>query len=211
MDCSAWRVKDRIRSIAGLDITAVVLTPPFYFGGSNAQLLDFFTDVADFSEYPVYLYDLPGATKIKITFDMVKALEAHKNIAGIKSGDIVLVRQITQQFPEFEALYSNLDAFDVAMAYGIDKVLDGMFGATPKNGNAFAKACAAGDYKTAAEKLNNIIYLRDVFAKHSIFPSFTDAMNALGFEGDFGPDFCGNTDEAGRLDVIEALKKIGEL
>ena len=211
MDCSSWRVKDRIKAIENLDITAVVLTPPFYFGGNNDQLLKFFTDVADYSPYPVYLYDLPGATKIKITFDMVSALAKHSNIKGIKSGDIVLLRQIMQQIPDFEALYSNLDAFDVAMSYGVTKVLDGMFSCTPKNGKAFVDACAKGDFATAADKLNKIIHLRDTFVKYSVFPAFTAAMNALGFNGNFAPDFCGEVTAAAADEIVAELKNIGEI
>ena len=211
MDCSAWRVKDRIKSISGLNITGVVLTPPFYFGGTNEQLINFFTDVADYSEYPVFLYDLPGATKIKITYDMVDVLAKHKNVKGIKTADSVLIRKLMHTYPEFETLYSNLDAFDLTIPYGINKVLDGMFCCTPKNGKAFVDACASGDYKSAAESLNRIIHLRDTFAKHSIFPSFTAAMNALGFDGEFGPDFCGNVSEAAAMEIVNELKMINEL
>jgi hypothetical protein len=86
-----------------------------------------------------------------------------------------------------------------------------MFSCTPMNGIAFINACKAANYSEAAKSLNNIISLRDTFAKYSIFPSFSAAMNELGFEGEFGPDFCGNVNDQARIAIRDELCSIGEL
>lgn len=132
MDNSVFRVRERFEMLKGLNFDGVVLTTPFYSTTSMKNLIQFFKEAADVFPRPLYLYDLPGVTKQKITFDMVKELMKHPNIKGIKTADTVMIRQIHLEFPDFECLYSNLDIFDVACAFGIPRVLDGMFTCVPK-------------------------------------------------------------------------------
>ena len=90
MDNSAQRVIERIERVKDCPFTAAVVTTPFYFANCEAVHCDFFEMIADKSDKPIFLYDLPGVTKCKITFDMVKRLAKHENIKGIKSGDMAL-------------------------------------------------------------------------------------------------------------------------
>ena len=122
MDNSVYRVKERIEMLSGLEFNGLVLTTPFYGISSEKQLIEFFKECADISPKPLYLYDLPGVTKQKITYNMIEELSKHPNIKGIKTGDIVLARQIHMNYPDFELLFSNLDIFDVAGAFGLPRV-----------------------------------------------------------------------------------------
>ena len=153
MDNSVWRVKERLNLLRGLKLDGVVLTTPFYTIASNNELEKFFSDISDATEHPLYLYDLPTVTKIKITFPLVEALIKKGKVKGIKTGDIVLARQLYFAYPEFEVLYSNIDCFDVAMSFGINKVLDGMFSCTPKNAKKFIDCYFAGDIAGAGKYL----------------------------------------------------------
>lgn len=211
MDNSVARVKDRINAIKDYDFDAVVLTTPFYFATGEDTLIKFFEDIADYSSVPVFLYDLPGVTKQKITYSMVESLASHKNILGIKTGDMVLARQIKRADLDFEVLFSNIDCFDIAVSYGIDKVLDGMFSCCPTNGKKFAEAVNNGDLCSVTKHLDNILYLRDEFIKYVIFPSFTAAMNLLGMDGSFSPDYMYPIADENISKIKEALKKIGEI
>lgn len=211
MDNSVYRVKERCESLKGLQFDGLVLTTPFYSTNSTSQLLTFFKGCADVSPKPVYLYDLPVATGQKITFDMVEELMQHPNIRGIKTGDIVLAKQLHLAHPEFDVLFSNLDIFDVACAYGLPRVLDGMFCCTPKNAAAFNACFNAGDHMGATKYLANILKLRDAMVPNRIWPGFTMAMNLLGLEGEYG---WGLNDAPlpGELETITSLmKEIGEL
>ena len=192
MDNSTWRVKDRLDMIKGLNIDGIVLTTPYYATATDPELFRFFSSIADYSEYPVFLYDLAVVTKVKINFPLVDKLIKAGKIAGIKTGDIVLARQLALAYPDFEVLYSNIDAFDVALSFnGINKVLDGMFSCTPKNAKKFVEAYKAGDIKTAGVYLNNILQFRDQLLGYpgsALLYIFTIAMNLLGMDGMFCAD-----------------------
>ena len=209
MDNSIYRLKERFEMLKDLVFDGVVLTTPFYSTTSEDNLVKFFTDAADIAPKPIYLYDLPVVTKQKITFSMVKKLSKHPNINGIKTGDIVLARQIKLHLPEFSVFFSNIDIFDVACAFGLPVVLDGMFTVTPKNSKLFGDCYAKGDVENAGKYLDNIVDFRNFLLPGGLWPSYTAAMNILGFDGCYGHgyDTC-----AADVDSVKAfLTEIGEL
>lgn len=212
MDNSVFRVKERFAALEGLNFDGVVLTTPFYGTDSTARLIQFFKECADAAPKPVYLYDLPGVTKQKITYPMMVELAKHPNIKGIKTGDIVLARLLYLYQPQVEVLFSNLDIFDVAGAFGLPGVLDGMFTCVPANAAAFQKCYAEGDMAGAGKYLAAIIGLRDLFLENGIWPGYTIAMNLLGLDGNYGYGYLQHTPAAGEVErVKQRLIEIGEL
>ena len=216
MDNSEWRVKDRLAQIPGLNIDGIVLTTPYYSTATEPELFKFFSDIADASEYPIYLYDLPTVTKVKITFSLVDKLIKAGKIAGIKSGDIVLARQLSYAYPDFDVMFSNINIFDIALASGkVNKVLDGMFACTPKNAKKFVEAYKAGDMDAAGVYLNNILKFRDEallgYPGSALLYVFSVAMNLLGMDG----IFCSDHKYVPRPEIYDKVKaqleEIGEL
>lgn len=192
-DNSIGRVKDRIALLNGLDIDGIVSTAPFYYPVSQEDLETFFTALAAASPYPLYLYDLSVVTQTKITANTAARLMAVPNIAGIKTGDLTTARVLDRLKPDinprFSVMFSGLDLFDTAYRYGIRENLDGMFSCTAAIASRMYKALAAGDNAAAGICLDEILLLRDTFVEVGVFPAFTHAMNLLGFEGAFHPDY----------------------
>jgi len=211
MDNSAARVADRIRSLHGLDLTGVVATAPFFCACTGKDLTNFFTVIADNSEFPLYLYDQPGITNVKITTDHIAALAEHPNIKGIKTADINLVRFIKDRFPEFQILFSWSDNYGAAASFGVDKFLEGMFACTPRNAKKVADGFNAGRTEEAIRHLKNILELRDLFIQYRVNPSLTVCLNEMGIDGIFHPDYhCGVPAEHREV-LIAKLREIGEV
>lgn len=212
MDNSVFRVKERIDALEGIDYDGIVLTTPFYHMDSFKDLVNYFNEIANYSKKPLYLYDLPGVTKQKITFALVKEIAKNKNIKGIKSGDPVLGRLIKLHLPEIDFFFSNLDIFDMGISFGVDKVLDGMFTCMPKTSKAFANAIESGDSAKITEELNKIIALRDQFLKNGIWPGYTIAMNLIGCDGNYGPGYQKEAPLPNEYEEVKAfMEKIGEI
>ena len=74
MDISLARVKQRIAPLEEMDIDGLVFTAPYYHSCSNDQLLNFFKGVASHTKHDILLYDLPGVTQSKITYEIVVEL-----------------------------------------------------------------------------------------------------------------------------------------
>lgn len=73
---------------AGAD--ALLIVTPYYSKPSQAGLINHFTAVADATDLPVILYDIPGRSGIPIHADTIRALAAHPHIKGMKEakGDL---------------------------------------------------------------------------------------------------------------------------
>lgn len=214
MDNSIVRAKARVASMEHLDITAFVLTTPYYEVDTAEQVMKYFRSVAAATKHKVMLYDLPGVTNFKITYDMVCQLKKDiPNLLGIKSGDMVLLRKIrlNPELQDLKTFFSNLDLFDIAFPWGIGSVLDGMFTCTPVNSQKLVEAMRAGDKAAAAQALNNIIYLRDSFCGWDLWPAYSAAMNLLGFEGVHAPDWITPISEETKQELIATMRAIGEL
>ncbi len=215
MDCSISRAKERLAAMEDLDVAAFVFTAPYYSPSNAPQMLNYFKSVAAATKHPVMLYDLPSVTQSKITYEMVMTLIREvPNLIGIKSNDMKMFRKLklNPEVPkDFIMVYSGLDTFDIAYKWGIDKCLDGMMGCTPTNTCKLFTALAEGDYDAAAIYLDNIVSLRDFFAAHDLWPCFSTAMNMLGCEGNFAPDYILPIKEEYIPLVRAEMVRIGEL
>ena len=215
MDTSIARATDRMSAMEGMDIAGFVFTAPYYSACSRDQMMNFFKEVAATTRHQILLYDLPGVTQCKITYDMVlELLRDVPNFAGIKSADLQMFRKLTlnPDVPkDFIMVYSGLDTFDIAYKWGVDKCLDGMCSCTPVNTGKMFKAMEQGDYQTAAECLNKIVALRDAFLGWDLWPAYTTTMNLLGYEGYHCPDYCSPIKPEYVPEIEKMLKEIGEL
>lgn len=215
MDCSIGRAKERLEAMEELDVAAFVLTTPYYYASTREQMIRYFKAVCAATKHKVLLYDLAVVTQSKITYDMVlELIRDVPNLAGIKSTDLQMFRKLklNPDVPEdFIMVYSGLDTFDIAYKWGLDKCLDGMLSCTPKNTNRLFTALDAGDSAGAAAALNNIVELRDFFAAHDLWPSFSTAMNLLGYAGNFTPDYVPPLKDSYEAEIRRELEKLGEL
>lgn len=215
MDTSVARIKRRIADLEKLDITGLVFTSSFYEALEPSQIVHFFKKVAALTKHNILIYDLPSVTQAKIQYNHVlELIKTVPNFIGIKSADTVMFRKLklNPDVPkDFLCIYSGLDMFDIAYKWGIDILLDGMLACTPNNAKKFIEAMNNDDYVTAAKHLDNIVALRDLFIDNDLWPSFTVAMNLLGYEGDFAPDFNFDYTEKAVSAVKAEMIRIGEL
>lgn len=215
-DVCIERVRDRYRALGDLKgIDGIVSTVPYYSAVNQEEIFTFYNEIANFSACPVYLYDLPVVTKSPTAAATVKKLWCNSNIKGIKSGNLVLHRTLlrSEERPaDFVQMYSDLDSFDIAYGYGIDKNLDGMFSCTPATAKRMYDALAKGDRQTASAALDQILALRDYFvATGTLMLTYSHAMNLLGCEGNFGMDYQREPTDEQKQTVKAMLKDMGEL
>ena len=214
MDNSIKRAKARIASMEHLDVTAFVLTTPYYEVDTAQQVMKYFREVAKSTRHNIMLYDLAVVTNFKITYEMVCQLKKDiPNLIGIKSGDLTMQRKIrlTPELADLKTFFSNLDVFDIAFPWGIGNVLDGMFTCTPVNSRKLIEAMHAGDQTGAAEALNNILAFRDKLLGWDLWPAYSAAMNLLGWEGLHAPDWVTPSSPEVIVLVKAEMERIGEL
>lgn len=96
------------RTAEGAD--AFLIAPPPYIKPSSGDLIKHFTLLADQSQKPIILYNIPSRTGASISYDALKVLSLHKNIIGIKEASLdfdEIVKKATLVGNNFSLLCGN--------------------------------------------------------------------------------------------------------
>lgn len=94
----------KIKEIDLTDITAFLITSPFYNKPSQKGIIEHYIAIADHSPLPIILYNVPHRTGSNIDANTTIELSRHSNIIGIKeaSGNILQCIEIAKyKDPDF--------------------------------------------------------------------------------------------------------------
>jgi 4-hydroxy-tetrahydrodipicolinate synthase len=82
---------------AGAD--GVMVVTPYYNKPTQAGVLTHFRMIADATELPMIMYDIPGRSGIQITYDTILRAAKHPNIVAVKDakGDLSEVSRVMNQ------------------------------------------------------------------------------------------------------------------
>jgi len=164
---SYCRVMENVKRAERCGADYLVVLPPYFSGAScQADLVNFFTNVADNASKPVLIYNNPIMTKNALTFDSFKTLAAHKNIVGVKnsSSDFDFHMKLVREFKEREdfAVFTGVETMcDNAILTGTDGLVPGLGTLCPEIFVECYKAGVAMDVDKANEIQNTIIDMFD--------------------------------------------------
>ncbi|HVI42934.1 MAG TPA: 4-hydroxy-tetrahydrodipicolinate synthase [Anaerovoracaceae bacterium] len=161
----------------------LLVITPYYNKTNKTGMICHFTEIADAVSIPVILYNVPGRTGCSLTYEALKELSKHKNIAGIKeaSGDISFVMKIARLAGEDFALYSGNDDMIVPlMAVGGAGVISVAANIIPKEMQQLTAAYLNGNVKQAKElQLKYLEFINALFIETNPIP-IKEAMNIMG-------------------------------
>ncbi|MFZ4116940.1 MAG: 4-hydroxy-tetrahydrodipicolinate synthase [Rhodoluna sp.] len=135
---------------AGAD--GVMIVTPYYNKPTQAGVLTHFRLIADATDLPVILYDIPGRTGIPIQFETILRAAKHPNIVAIKDakGDFA---QVSRVLNETDLLYFSGDDSNVLPHLSIGAT--GLIGVTaniaPKAYRDMVDATNKNDFHSALE------------------------------------------------------------
>ncbi|MFB3902407.1 MAG: dihydrodipicolinate synthase family protein [Acidobacteriota bacterium] len=188
-DTSLERTAARIRRIESFAVDAVALVPPFFFRFTDAELFDYFKQLSESSQLPIFLYDNPTYTKHSLNFELVVELSKLPKIIGLKgSGDFLTFRKCAEYFrecPDFAVVSGQTPFLDVSLQFGARGIVDGLFAVAPELGVRIWESFCAGDFRAMTQAQSKIMKLLSIIQVDSIFAGFTAAMNARGIPGNF--------------------------
>ena len=180
-------VLENTKNACQVGASAVLVVTPYYNKATQSGLIAHFTAIADASDVPVILYNVPGRTGCNLLPKTVARLAEHPNIVAVKeaTGNMAQMVEIMHLCGDKIDVYSGEDALTVAMmAMGGKGTISVLSNVAPKQSVAMTDACKAGDYAAAAKMQCDLLPLINaLFSEVNPIPAKAGTA-AMGFGTD---------------------------
>ena len=205
-------VLENTKNACEVGVDGILVVTPYYNKATQAGLIKHFTMIADASEVPVILYNVPGRTGCALTPKTVAVLAEHPNIVGLKeaTGNMAQMVELMHLCGDKIDIYSGEDALTVPMmAMGGAGTISVLSNILPAESVAMTDACKAGDFKTAAAMQCKFLPLINaLFSQVNPIP-VKAAAAALGFGDDALRLPLTPMEEPFRTAMFEEMRKLG--
>ena len=166
----------------GADALSVIT--PYFISPSQVELQKYFEDIADVTDIPIFLYNIPSKTGVSIEPNTVKLLAKHSNIYGIKdsSGDFELIQSyLTETIDEDFSVFAGTDSLILkTLQAGGQGAIAATANAIPENVVAIYNNWKRGLVEEAEEAQQSLQPLRDTFPLSTIPASLKKAVELFG-------------------------------
>lgn len=166
---------------------ALLLNPNYYKGNMNKKALKaHFTAVADASDLPILLYNVPKFTNINLDPDLVADLAQHPNIVGIKdsSANVTQLAQIIAMTPkDFNVLVGTAGVLYPGLAFGATGGVMALATCCPKECIEIYDLYNAGKNAEAIELQQRMIPVNNAVTGTYGIPGLKYVMDSLGYVG----------------------------
>ena len=201
-----------VRHAKEVGADAALVVTPYYNRPSQEGLYRHFAAINDAVDLPVVLYNVPARTSVDISNETVARLARLPNIVGIKDATSDLSRPsvMRRTCGEDFVLLSGEDASALGyMAHGGHGCISVTVNVAPEAMSAMIDACVAGDFRTALEWQDKLIWLhKALFADASPAPT-KFALARLGLCQEDVRLPLAPCSEPARVQVLEAMRAAG--
>ncbi len=177
-------VLENTKNACQVGASAVLVVTPYYNKATQSGLIAHFTAIAEASDVPVILYNVPGRTGCNLLPKTVAVLAEHPNIAAIKeaTGNMAQMVELRALCGDKLDIYSGEDALTVPMmAMGAKGTISVLSNVVPREAVAMTDAALAGNFQEAARLQCKLLKLTNaLFSQVNPIP-VKAAVSAMGF------------------------------
>ena len=163
---------------------AILSVVPYYNKPSQVGMIEHFSAVAEATELPIILYNIPSRTGVNMSVETVKTLtRKYSNIVALKQScaDMDMLTELRTHCPSDFAIYSGDDSLTLPMlalgVTGVISVASHLFG---KEIKSMIRNFKTGDVMTAR---NMHMKLYPIFKKLFMAPNPVPIKAALTYKG----------------------------
>lgn len=193
----------------GADYALVLV--PYYIKPTQQGMYEFFKAVADKTDIPIIMYNIPGRAGVNMTAaTTVRIARDCPSIVGIKEASAMIVQaaEIVRDAPEGFVCLSGEDGVNMPlMACGFKGTITVTGNILPKLMHEHIHTCLKGDYATALKQHQYLIKINQhLFIETSPIP-VKEALHMMGMiENEFRLPMCPLLDSS-RATLKETLKE----
>lgn len=203
--------RNRVAARTGAD--AVLVLPPCYYRAqmSDGALEAHYRAVADASSLPVMLYNIPQATTLSLSPELIARLARHPNISGLKdsSGNVGALTEIIRLVPEeFVVMTGNAPTLLPSLSLGAAGGILAVANVAPKPYRELWQAFERLELQTAARL--QLAYNPIALAVTNVYgvPGLKAAMRLGGVPAGYPRSPLQDVDGRAESDLAELLKTL---
>lgn len=203
--------RTKLAADCGAD-AALVLTPSYYKGQMTTEALRrHYHELADKSDIPVIIYNMPANSGIDMDADQILALAGHPNIIGLKDsgGNLIKMASIIGRAPEgFQVLAGSASFLLPALTIGAVGGILALANIAPELCLNIRLAFLDGDMDRAKQLQIKAVEPNTAVTRKWGIPALKAAMDHLGLYGGPVRKPLFPIDEATRVKLIEIINKL---
>lgn len=191
---------------------ALLMVTPYYNKATQKGLIRMYNEIADASEKPIIVYNVPSRTGVNIEPETYLALAKHENIVGIKeaNGNLGKITETFALLGDKLDIYSGNDDQIVSLlslgGLGVISVLSNLL---PRETVEICDRFFRGDVKGAAAlQLRMIPLIKALFCEVNPVPAKA-AMAHLGFTENVLRSPLYPMEEANEKKLLAAMREVG--
>ncbi len=203
---------DLTKYAAEVGADAALVVTPYYNKATQKGLIKMYEVIADASDIPLILYNVPSRTGVAIEPKTLAVLADHPNICGLKeaNGDISkIVEEFSLVGDKIDIYSGNDDQVIPVLSMGGKGVISVLSNVLPKETSNMCKLFFDGKVKeAAAEQLRMLPLINALFSEVNPIPAKA-AMAAMGFCEDSLRLPLTSMEDAHREILLDEMRKLG--
>lgn len=157
---STTRACELASAVAESGADALLAVTPYYNRSNDRGIVAHYHALADATEKPLILYNVPARTGFSLTLSHYRELAEHPSIVAVKeaSPDLSLLGNLCAECSSSLDVYTGNDHHTVsAMRLGASGVISVYSNVFPRKMTEICRLCAAGDWKLAYARQKQIL------------------------------------------------------
>jgi len=173
------------RHAEDIGVYAIASLPPYYYVYDDEAVINYFKKLVSHVGIPVYLYNNPARTGVRITSELLRKL-ADVGVAGVKDSSFDIVRfyeDLTLVDPSrFEFIIGTEALLLPAMVVGVRSCISGLSNVFPELVVKLYKLVSGGDYVNASKLHLEVIKVRKVLHLVPTIPAIFEVLRFRGID-----------------------------
>ena len=200
---------------------SVVLAAPYYFPAGQAELVEYLEDLVKQLPLPLFLYNMPGLTKVSFEPETIKAAMQWEQVIGIKDSSCDMIYfhkllRLTQQRPDWSLLVGPEELTAEAVLLGAHGGVNGGANIHPRLYVDLYQAAAAQDLAKVRQLHSQVMDLSSrIYSvgkhKSAIIKGIKCSLSLLGVCDDQMAEPFHRFRDPERAEVREHLQALGLL
>lgn len=173
------------KKMEDLGADGLLVVTPYYNKSTKKGLYEHFKAIAESTNLPIILYNVPSRTNVDIPADLVADLAKIDNIVGLKDSksDIVYTMEVKKRVPEDFAIYSGNDDYVYPiLACGGHGVISVMANAIPQQTHDLCQLYFDGKIQESRKLQMDLLgFIKSIFVETNPVP-IKAAMAYIGYD-----------------------------